>query len=495
MKRKLLELISILDDYQLIGDKNTSIYGVADNSREVKKGYLFVAIDGMKSDGHEFISDAVKNGAVAVVVEKQITDSAEGVCFIKVEDSRKALALIASNWYDNPSKKMKVVGVTGTDGKTTTANLISWILNSSGKDAGVISTINAQIAGNKYDTGFHVTTPEPLKLHKFLSDMVEQGSKIAVLEVTSHGIQQCRIHGIDFDIGVLTNITNEHLDYHTSYENYLLTKVKFLNETRAVVINKKDESFVKVIKLLNQSIKVYSYPDGKLDPKIKQSVKKRFPEKYNQLNAEAAVIAARLLGVSGSEIAGSVRTFPPLRGRLESIRNNKGLDIFVDFAHTPNALENVLRELRKDRKGKLIAVFGCAGERDRKKRSVMGEIAAKLTDITIFTAEDPRSEDVNVIIDKMITGAKSAKANEASFSNNEDIFFSNDEHYYIKVPERGEAIFRAINSLAGSGDTIVVCGKGHERSMCYGKTEYVWSDHQAIKQALMGKILRLVRRS
>ena len=489
MEMTIRKLVTPLKGYDIKGDKSIKINGITDDSREVKRGYLFVAISGIKNDGHDYIDESIKKGAKAILYQKNIKKFISGVVYIKVKDSRKALALISSEWFGNPSHKLKIIGITGTDGKTTTASLISWILNSSGIKTGLISTLGAQIGNRNYDTGLHVTTPEPLDLHRFLSLMTRRGCKVAVLEVTSHAIQQERIYGIDFSINVLTNITNEHLDYHKSFDNYMTTKVRFLNSSDNIVINKKDRSYRKVLKRLDKDKIIFPYPQHNLNTKIIKSIKNRFQEEFNRLNAEAAVIAVRYLGVNYNNIVSSIKIFPNLRGRLENIKNNRSLSIFVDFAHTPNALKNVLTELRKDCKGRMVVVFGCAGERDVKKRPVMGETAGRYADFSIITAEDPRHEKVDDIIIEIENGIKKTKIKKIESIGSND--FHEGKSYYTVIPDRGKAIYTALNRIAKGGDTVVICGKGHEISMCYEGTEFPWSDHEAVNLALKGKMLNL----
>jgi len=467
-------LVDILKDFQ--------VSGISDDSRKVKKGYLFVAIKGETVNGHNFINEAIKKGAVCVVGEADL--KIKGATYIKVADSRAALSLLAQAWYGNPSRKLKVIGVTGTDGKTTTANIIYWILKKAGYKVGLISSVSAKIGDKEYDTGFHVTNPEPLPLQKFLKKMVDLKSEYAVLEVTSHGLDQKRVFGMDFEISVLTNITHEHLDYHKTFDAYLKTKIKLFANSKIAALNKEDSSYNTVRKLLPNSVKVIPYGLDSLAGDVRNAVLTRFPEKYNQLNSSAAITAAKLVGVNEEQLIQSIKSFPQVPGRMEKIPNTKGIGIYVDFAHTPNALASVLASLKNSTKGKLIAVFGCAGERDSKKRPMMAEISTRLADVSIFTAEDPRSEDINKIIVQMVKGVVSYKAKEIGTNNLHDIYHVSGKHCLIRIPERGEAIFYAINKVAKIGDTVVICGKGHEKSMAYDHTEYPWSDYEAVKMAL-----------
>jgi len=445
------------------------IKGITDDSRKVKKGFLFIAIKGLTVDGHKYITQAIANGATVVVGEENL--KLNNTRYIKVKNSRKELGVLSSKWYGNPSEKLKIIGVTGTDGKTTTSNLIYWILKTAGKKVGLISTINAKIGNKEYDTGFHVTNPEPLLLQELLAKMVKAKCEYAVLEVTSHGLDQERTAGTSFNIGVLTNITHEHLDYHKTMKNYIAAKGKLFKDVKTAFLNSKNKSSSMIKPYVNKAAKIIKYNFQTFDGEIQNAINYRFEQDYNKENASAAVEVANTLKINSSDIIKAVRSFPQLSGRMEEIKNNKGIKIYVDFAHTPNALERVLK-LLKNRKsnGRLISIFGCAGERDNQKRPMMAGISTRLADISIFTAEDPRREDINKIIEEMHAGIKNKNA------------------LVYNKPERGEAIFFAINKIAKKGDIVVICGKGHEKSMSYNGVEYLWSDQEAVKLALKGEI-------
>jgi len=409
--------------------------GLTDDSRKVKKGYVFVAVRGRTVDGHDFIGEAIKNGATLIVGERDL--KIKGVRYLKVGDSREVLGRLSSVWYGNPSENLRVIGITGTKGKTTTVHLVYHILTNLGEKVGLISSIAAKIGDKEIDTGFHVTSPDVISLHKFLKEMVDAGCKYAVVEVSSHGIDQKRIAGVNFEVGVLTNIAPEHLDYHKTFAEYKKVKTSFINSCRFKVIAPRQTNI------------------------------NALPGEFNNLNAEAAVETVEKLGFNRKKAIAALDSFDLPEGRLEEIKNDKGFRIFIDFAHTPDSLEAVLRYLRTKTKRKLIAVFGCAGERDKKKRFKMGKISVNLADISVFTAEDPRTEDVNKIIDQIIAGAKK--------SGNKNFF---------RIPERGEAIFFAIQKLAERGDIVAILGKGHEKSMAYGWAEHPWSDREMVINVL-----------
>lgn len=466
--KKLSDMLSGLKTIHITGNSEVDVLGITANSHEVKRGDLFVAVKGLTVDGHEFIPQVIDVGASVIVGEAAPSDfNLKDVTYVQVDDTRKTLGKIASAWFDNPSKKLTVIGVTGTDGKTTTATLIYHLLSEAGLKAGLVSTVNAIIGSHKYDTGFHVTNPDPIPLQKYLAEMVKWKSQYAVLEVTSHGLEQHRVAGIDFKIGVLTNITHEHLDYHNAFENYIAAKGKLFTSVEVAVLNKNNTSADSIRPFVNPKAKIILYSPDNLSEKLKTAVNNRFLEGYNQENATAAIAVAQHIGISEEIITGAIQNFQNIVGRMELLSSNPS--IYVDFAHTPNALENVLTTLKNRLlpHGKLIAVFGCAGERDLEKRPLMGEIATKIADISIFTAEDPRSEDINKIFGQMIDGVG---RNESA-------------HKYELIQDRREAIRRAIE-VAGDDDIVVICGKGHEKSINLGRGEIPWSDQSTVKELL-----------
>jgi len=389
-------------------------------------------------------------------------------------------AVLANIYWRFPSKKLTIIGVTGTDGKTTTVHLIHHILKTPGEKVDLISTVSAP--------GLHTTTPNPWVLQKLLGQMVGRGVKYVVLEATSHGLDQHRLWGVRFYIGVVTNITHEHLDYHKTYENYMRAKAKLFKGVRIAVLNRDDNSFRYLnVKCQMSNVKCITYGiknEADFTPKS-FPFKTLLPGEYNQYNCLAAIAATSALGISPEIIRQGVASFKGVIGRVEEIDEGQDFKVIVDFAHTPNGLENVLITLQglKTKSQRLIVVFGCAGLRDVAKRPMMGEISAQLADITVLTAEDPRTEDVNEIINQIAEGCLKGGAKEGNLSNWSD--WSNlKEKVFLRIPDRREAIRFAIQKLAKKGDIVVICGKGHERSMCYGKTEYSWNDQQESREAL-----------
>lgn len=477
------------------------ITGISIDSRAVKPGYLFVAMQGGSADGHDYIPKAIENGAAAVVGERNL--SGLPVPYIRLENPRRALTWIAASFYDWPGRKLTVLGVTGTDGKTTTTNLIYQILLAAGIKAGMISTVNAVIGDEVLDTGFHVTTPDAHDVQRYLARMVDAGLSHVILETTSHGWAQYRVDACEFDIGVVTNITHEHLDEHGSYENYRAAKARLFSSLeitsekpqgnpRLGVINRDDlKSFdflndlIRVKKLnygLNEeadvrAVDIVYSPSGihfsAVSRDFRVPVTSTLVGAFNISNCLAALTATVYgLKIKPEMAAQGIAALKGIPGRMERIDMGQNFTAIVDFAHTPNALKVSLeaaREMLARNGGRVIAVFGSAGLRDKAKRRMMAEISAELADLTVLTAEDPRTESLDEILQEMADGAVSKGGREGET--------------FWRVPDRGEAIRFALR-LAREGDIVLSCGKGHEQSMCFGRTEYLWDDRTAMRAAL-----------
>lgn len=398
--------------------------------------------------------------------------------------------------YGNPSKKLKIIGVTGSDGKTTTSNIIYTILKSAGFKVGLISTISVKTIEKEFPLDFHVTNPAPKDLQRILKIMLEEGIEYVVLETTSHGLDQFRVAGINYDFAVFTNVTHEHLDYHKTYENYLKTKGKLIRHTNKeghTIINQDDQSFKYLSDLataLERKITTYGFSksahiqadefvtDGNkhmnFSLKLGESTENfstNLKGRYNIANIMAAIGVALELGVSIKKIKKAILNIPQLEGRWEIVKE-KPFEIIIDFAHTPNSLENVLKrgdQIKK--KGKnLIIVFGCAGKRDKTKRPKMGAISAQYANKIILTAEDPRGESVEKINNQIIDGIKEVQANK--------------EIEYFSIPDREQAIKKAID-IAQKGDVILITGKGHEKSMNIdGRKELPWNEKEIVLNLL-----------
>lgn len=477
------------------------INGIAFDSRSVEPGNLFIALVGGNSDGHRFIDAAVERGAVAVLGMYANVNCP--VPYLQVEDTRPALAYLSAAIEGFPARKLTVIGVTGTDGKTTTSNLIYQILVAAGIRAGMISTVNAVIGDQVVDTGFHVTTPEAPDVQRYLRQMVEAGLTHVVLETTSHGLIQHRVTGCEYDIAVVTNVTHEHLDYHGTYENYLAAKgrlFEMLSETvekplgniRLGVLNRDDRSFDYLNSLVMHRKSTYSLtqdadlhaqdihhsPAGleftAVGRNFRVPVTCRLVGNFNVSNCLAALSATVLgLGIDPRTAAQGIAALPGVPGRMEIIPMGQDFTAIVDFAHTPNGLTRALETARGLTSKRVIAVFGSAGLRDRQKRHMMAEISAQMADITLLTAEDPRTESLDGILAEMGAAAASRGGVEGQT--------------YFRIPDRGEAIRTAVK-MAQPGDLVIACGKGHEQSMCFGTTEYAWDDRTAMRAALAERL-------
>lgn len=377
---------------------------------------------------------------------------------------------------------MTVIGITGTDGKTTTTNIIYHILKNAGKEVAMISTVEAIIDGKSFDTGFHVTTPSPWNLQKFLRKAVDSGSKYFVLEVTSHALDQNRVFGASIDIALITNISHEHLDYHRTLSSYRETKSKILNGAKYSVLNHDENNFSYLKHVASGSIVTFGIDKNADYSDNNTKIKPKIPGKFNYYNCLAAFAVAKIIRIDSKVIRRAISSFEGVCGRMEEVRLNKPFKVYIDFAHKPNALEQVLLTARKMAKNKVIVVFGCAGLRDRLKRPMMGEIAARLSDYIVLTAEDPRTEDVREIISQIALGIPQS-ISEGNKKMKEISYLKKNKKYYWRIPDRQEAINFAIRNLARSGDLILITGKGHEKSMCYGRTEYPWDEKKAIEKA------------
>ncbi|MBU0511077.1 MAG: UDP-N-acetylmuramoyl-L-alanyl-D-glutamate--2,6-diaminopimelate ligase [Chloroflexi bacterium] len=479
------------------------VTGIVLDSRQAKPGNIFVALTGINSDGHLYIPDAIQRDAAAIVGSQPMQGLP--VPYLRVDDTRRALACLSAAFFDFPARKLTVIGVTGTDGKTTTANLIFHILQAADIRAGMISTVNAVIGGKTLDTGFHVTTPEAPDVQRYLAQMAAAGLTHVVLEATSHGLAQQRVAACDFDLGVVTNITHEHLDFHGSYEAYLAAKgllLTSLAETppkprgnfRTALVNRDDSSYPYLLDLISakgqSQISIITYglhpeagiraadithtPKGlqftAIGSDFRIPISTSLLGDYNVSNILAAIaVTVAGLGVDADAVREGIAALKSIPGRMETFDLGQDFQAIVDFAHTPNALRRVLQAARPMTPGRVIAVFGSAGLRDREKRRMMAEISAELADLTVLTAEDPRTESLNDILAEMAAGAESRVGVEGET--------------FWRVPDRGDAIRFAI-AKARLGDMVLSCGKGHEQSMCFGTVEYPWDDRIAMQAAL-----------
>ncbi len=562
LKTKLLsQLTKTLPVFTLRGPQNPLITGISSDSRCVEAGNIFVAYKGVGVDGHAYVDDALRRGVSAVVVEEgaSLTLPA-GVTCLRVPNGREALAHLSAAWYGYPGQKMTVIGVTGTDGKTSTINLIFAILRRAGRKVGMISTVNAVIGDESLDTGLHTTTPDAPDVQRYLAQMAAAGVEICLLESTSHGLAQHRVTACYFDWAVVTNITHEHLDIHGSLNAYRQAKARlFQLAQRGVVLNRDDWSFDFLQEKISPNVSILTYslthpatlraeqiilrpeatvfevqgcgdagergsrgvgervplpqreglgegeiPSGQqaavmpsnlsgqkptLSPALPLkggggntfTVKSPLVGLFNVSNILAALtLTVEGLGVEPEMALNALRKFKGVPGRMERIDEGQNFTALVDFAHTPNSLRRALETVRALTAGRVIAVFGCAGLRDVEKRTLMGDIAAELADITLLTAEDPRTEDLDAIIQTTASAMRKKGAVEAQIGESITVTPA-----FIRIPDRGRALYRAAQ-LARPGDIVIALGKGHEQSMCFGAVEHPWDDREAMRSALNG---------
>ncbi|MCK4226585.1 UDP-N-acetylmuramoyl-L-alanyl-D-glutamate--2,6-diaminopimelate ligase [candidate division WOR-3 bacterium] len=467
----LEELLKEVDIVKSEGKVN-GITGVTDDSRKVAPGYLFVALRGGKADGHKFIGEAVKNGAVALLVEEEISTN---IPYFVVPNTRKTFSRIVSNYYGNPSEHMKIIGITGTNGKTTTSYLLSSIYS----DSICFSTIKYFTQDKEIKATN--TTPSPLILQKELYNALNKGIKIAILEVSSHGIVQNRISYIDFDYGVFTNISRDHLDYHKTFKEYMDAKSRFfesLGEEKMALINIDDLNAPYFIKNTNSRVVTYGLKKGNIQGTIikntieglilsiegmgrKLELRSSLIGSHNAYNILAAASVAIGDNVSDSRIIEGIEKAPSPPGRMEKIDIPEPISVIVDYAHSPEALNSVISSLKDFGHQRVITVFGAGGDRDRGKRAIMGMVASKLSDIVILTSDNPRSEDPQAIIEDILNGV--------------------DGGNLYRIPDRKEAVFKALD-IAKEGDIVLIAGKGHEEYQEIGGNRIPFSDRECVKE-------------
>jgi UDP-N-acetylmuramoyl-L-alanyl-D-glutamate--2,6-diaminopimelate ligase len=477
---------------QMAVTHDVEIAGVQYNSGKVKQGEMFVALRGTTTDGHRFVSDAISRGAKAVVMEDDdaMPDSYfmhTGVVKIIVSNSRRALAQLAAAWYGHPARSLRIVGVTGTNGKTTTVYLIHHLLQQSGKKAGLIGTIETIVGSER--TAASQTTPESLELHAGFARMVSAGCTEVVMEVSSHALHQDRVFGIDFASAVFTNLTQDHLDYHGTMDNYFAEKkILFdgLSATSTAVLNLDDPFGKKIAADTSGRRLSYGYQtkadvtahDIVLEPNgtrfvlaaggVETPMRSPLAGRFNVANVLAAASAALAGGLSLTEIHDGIGSFTAVPGRFERVASPRGWMAIIDYAHTPDALEKSLMSLREvmpaDRPGRVITVFGAGGDRDKTKRPLMGAIAEKLSDVVIVTSDNPRTEDPERIIDEICCGIKNSPA-------------------LIRESNRGAAIGKAC-AMARPGDVLLIAGKGHEDYQVIGTTKHHFSDRETVRALL-----------
>jgi len=446
---------------EVIGNTHLAVETICFDSRLAEKMSAFVAVRGTQTDGHLFIDKAIAQGSKIIVCEELPSNLVEGVTYVKVKNSAEALGVMASNYYDNPSEKLKLVGVTGTNGKTTVTTLLHRLYRAFGNKPGLISTV-VNLIGTKEIPATH-TTPDSVQLNRLLQQMVEEGCKYCFMEVSSHAIHQRRIAGLKFAGGIFTNITHDHLDYHKTFDNYIKAKKQFFDDTPADAFSLVNVDDVHgEIMVQNTKSKVYHFAlrtDADFKAKILENhfqglnlilddreIWSKLIGKFNAYNLLATYAAAILLGEEKMEVLTMLSNLNPPSGRFQYIRSENGIIGIVDYAHTPDALKNVLSTIQEIRGGneKVITVIGCGGDRDKTKRPEMAKIAADLSDRVMLTSDNPRSEEPEAIIKDMQAGLEITQQKKS-----------------LAITDRKEAI-KAAASMAEPGDIILVAGKGHE---------------------------------
>ena len=484
---KLKNILVGIENLKAKGDLEQDIIGIESNSKKVKPGYIFVAIKGFSFDGHQYIEEAVKNGAIAVVVEeinKELISKLSNITIIVAKNTREFLAIASSNFYENPSKKFKLIGITGTKGKTTTTYMIKDILEKAGKKVGLIGTVAVYINGEKIEDSER-TTPESLELQKIFSKMVEQGTEYVVMEVSSQSLKLHRVDGCDFDMVVFTNLSEDHISAkeHPNTKDYFESKLKLFKMCKTGFVNIDDLYGAKIPSMFPDSeitrygidnpgeviAKDITITNSSVDFKVKLSdrnerVKVDIPGRFTVYNALVAICICKKIGVD-PEIIKDALLKVKVPGRSEMVDNKLELPIMIDFAHTPESLQNILKAVKSYTKGRVICVFGCGGDRDARKRPLMGEISGKIADYTIVTSDNPRTEEPQVIVNQIEEGIKKTKGK------------------YEVIVDRKEAIKKAIE-MAKKTDIVVLAGKGHELYQEINDKKYDFDERTIIREII-----------
>ena len=477
--KSIKELIRALDAVQVVGDTSVEVSGLNYDSRKVAVGDCFFAVVGVQSDGHNYIPQAVERGACVVVCERLPESFAEGVCYVQVADTNAAMADMAAAYYDNPSRELKLVGVTGTNGKTTTATLLYELFGLLGYRAGLISTVVYRVGSREIESTH--TTPDAIRLNAMLREMVDEGCEYCFMECSSHAIVQDRIRGLRFVGGMFTNLTHDHLDYHKTFAEYLRAKKLFfdrlpkgafaltnIDDRNGRVIVQNTQATVRTLSLRSMADfrckLVEMLMDGMLLRLDGEEVWVKFIGRFNAYNLLTIYAAALMLGQSKEEVLTAISTLQSVSGRFEYIRAEDGTTAVVDYAHTPDALENVITTIEEIRRPdqNLIVLCGCGGDRDKTKRPEMAAIAVKYATTSIFTSDNPRTEDPEQILRDMVEGLPM-------------------DARYLKIADRGEAV-RTAAMLARPGDIILLAGKGHETYQVIGTEKIHFDDREEIRK-------------
>jgi len=477
---KLSELLEVLPEARADGELSAEVRGIKYDSRKVESGDVFVALKGEHLDGHDFVREACRRGAVAVVVERKV--EAPGIKVV-VRDTRKALALLSAKFFGEPARKLKIIGVTGTNGKTTVSFLVRSVLEEAGVRTGLIGTVEYIIGGRKFPAS--LTTPLPPELHRAFGRMVEAGDRAVVMEVSSHSLVLDRVYGLPFSVAVFTNLSRDHLDFHLTMEDYFRAKAKLfemLEPSGWAVYNGDDPYGAMLREHTKAQLISYGLSEG-VDIRAEGvvcdrqgvvftlrspwgdfPVRLRLSGRFNVYNALAAAGVGLALGVRPEDVVRGMVSVESVPGRFERVDLGQGFEVIVDYAHTPDALENLLLSAREISQGRVLVVFGCGGERDRGKRPRMGEVAGRLADFVFVTSDNPRSEPPERIIEDILEGMPEGAK-------------------YVVEEDRRRAIGRAIR-MAREGDVVVIAGKGHESYQIVGDRKFPFDDRKVAERFL-----------
>ncbi len=478
---KLKELLRGVNIIECHADADMEIGGVSYDSRSTKGGDMFVAIAGYTSDGHEYIAAAVERGAVCVMCQR--IPELDSIPYVLVDDTRKGLALASAHFFGDPAEKMKIVGVTGTNGKTTTTSLIKSMLEKSeGAKVGLIGT-NCNMIGD-IEVGTERTTPESYELQKLFKDMYEAGCEYVIMEVSSHALYLSRVYGINFEVGVFTNLTRDHLDFHKTMEEYGEAKALLFKQSKKGVINIDDEYAEMMIKAVECPVYTYSAKTDEADLTAKsielkpdgvsfcaleigklEKVKLGIPGEFSVYNGLAAIATVVNLGIDLETACKTLSESHGVKGRAEVVPTGRDFTVIIDYAHTPDALENILKTVKGFAKGRVVALFGCGGDRDKTKRPIMGKIGVELADLAIITSDNPRTEDPSAIINDILQGVTGKKKS------------------YKVIENRREAIGWALKN-ALPDDIILLAGKGHEDYQIIGKEKHHFDEREVVAEFL-----------
>ena len=463
----LSELIKEISTVEIKGEIDITVSSVSISSKNILEGAIFIAIVGNISDGHDFINSAIENGAKVIVHQKDLENYQDGVVYIKVEDTHEASGKLESSFYDHPSEHLTLIGLTGTNGKTTTTTLLPQLFMNFGQKAGLIGTVVNKINDKSFEA--ERTTPDPITLNKILAEMVEAGCDYCFIEVSSHAVALKRISGLFFSGGVFTNLTLDHLDYHKTFEDYRDAKKAFFDSLSSEVfaLSNIDDSNGEYM-LSGTRARKYYY-GLKTDTDFSERLETKLIGEFNAYNTLAVYATAVLLDEDRGKVREEIKKLDPVPGRFQYVKSKNNIIGIVDYAHTPDALENVLKTVNEMKgNGKVISVFGCGGDRDKTKRPIMAKIGYDMSDILILTSDNPRTENPEDILENMKEGIKGMDMSKVNI-----------------ITDRYEAIKKAV-SLAKEGDYILLAGKGHENYQEVNGVKSHFDDLEELQKAFNG---------